>query len=89
MRISLQLAQEGLSNLLLLTGVSKNTKETARYGAQTEEKYQYNEAIVIFLPSLELRKGVLKKSKFLLDFIFRCFQHVNAIVLASLLSFAL
>lgn len=83
------LAQEGLSNLLRLTEVSKNIKETVRYGAETEEKYQYNEAIVIFLPSLELREGVLKKSKFLLDFIFRCFQNMNATVLASLLSFAL
>jgi hypothetical protein len=61
LRISLQRVQEGLSNPLLLTGVSKNTKETARYGAQTEEKYQYSEAIVIFLPSLELREGVIKR----------------------------
>jgi hypothetical protein len=61
LRISLQLAQESLSNPFLLTEVSKNTKETARYGAQTEEKYQYNGAIVIFLPSLELMEGVLKR----------------------------
>jgi hypothetical protein len=60
LRITLQLAQESLSNPLLLTGASKNTKETARYGAQVEEKHQYNEPILIFLPSLELTEGALK-----------------------------
>jgi hypothetical protein len=61
--ISLWPAEEGLSNFLILTGVSKNTKVAVRYGAQTEEKYQYNEANVIFLPSSQLRESVVKRTK--------------------------
>jgi hypothetical protein len=60
---SLWSAEEGLSISLIFTGVSKNTKAAARYGAQTEEKYQYNEAIVIFLPSSQLREGVVRRTK--------------------------